>query len=697
MYHEADIKDFMNLTTKVLHTEFSNLTEAQNLVNDLRDVIHFHDYRYYVQSEPLVTDFEYDSLYKKLKKIEAEYPSLITDDSPTQRVGKGLTKDFPQVPHLAPMLSLDNSYDENDLYDFDRKVKELSGLNNLAYCVEPKFDGAGMSLVYTDDMLVRGATRGDGVIGEEITNNIIVMRSIPMRAAFSKYGIKTIEIRGEVVIQKDKFKEFNKKRIEDGLSPLANPRNAASGSLRIQDSAEVAKRNLEGVLYHISYCVDADGRDMIGRGLKSRDENIKMLHSLGFKTPYDEHTKAKDIDGVIKFIDEWAAKRDEYKYEIDGMVVKVDDINMEERLGATSHHPRWAIAYKFSARQARTKLLKVEFQVGRIGTITPVAKLEPVSVGGVTVSSISMFNEEFIEEKDLRIGDDVLIERAGDVIPYIVMSLKDGRDGSEHKVHFPHECPSCGTKLIKEEAAWRCTNINCPAQVLERLIHFASRDAMEITGLGAAIITKFYEAGWLKSIPDIYNLPFDEIQTLEGFGEKSVEKLKQSIETSKTRSMARLMFGLGIRHVGETMSKGIASHVNCLEDLKDWDMEKLAGIDDVGPKVAESIYNFFHTESNLELINILKDFGLPVCEEKKEKNTDGKLSGLTFLFTGTLQKYTRPEAKKLTEDAGGTVAGSLSAKVNYLVVGEDPGSKVDKAKKIGTVNIITEEEFEGML
>ena len=697
MYHEADIKDFMNLTKKVLHTEFSNLTEAQNLVNDLRDVIHFHDYRYYVQSEPLVTDFEYDSLYKKLKKIEAEYPSLITDDSPTQRVGKGLTKDFPQVPHLAPMLSLDNSYDENDLYDFDRKVKELSGLNNLAYCVEPKFDGAGMSLVYTDDVLVRGATRGDGVIGEEITNNIIVMRSIPMRAAFSKYGIKTIEIRGEVVIQKDKFKEFNKKRIEDGLSPLANPRNAASGSLRIQDSAEVAKRNLEGVLYHISYCVDADGRDMIGRGLKSRDENIKMLHSLGFKTPYDEHTKAKDIDGVIKFIDEWAAKRDDYKYEIDGMVVKVDDINMEERLGATSHHPRWAIAYKFSARQARTKLLKVEFQVGRIGTITPVAKLEPVSVGGVTVSSISMFNEEFIEEKDLRIGDDVLIERAGDVIPYIVMSLKDGRDGSEHKVHFPHECPSCGTKLIKEEAAWRCTNINCPAQVLERLIHFASRDAMEITGLGAAIITKFYEAGWLKSIPDIYNLPFDEIQTLEGFGEKSVEKLKQSIETSKTRSMARLMFGLGIRHVGETMSKGIASHVNCLEDLKDWDMEKLAGIDDVGPKVAESIYNFFHTESNLELINILKDFGLPVCEEKKEKNTGGKLSGLTFLFTGTLQKYTRPEAKKLTEDAGGTVAGSLSAKVNYLVVGEDPGSKVDKAKKIGTVNIITEEEFEGML
>ena len=697
MYQESDIKDFLNLTKKVLDSDFSNLTEAQNIVNDLRDVIHFHDYRYYVLSEPLITDFEYDGLYKKLKKLEAEYPELITPDSPSQRVGKGLTKDFPQVPHLAPMLSLDNSYNEDDLFDFDRKVRELSGLEDIQYCVEPKFDGAGMSLVYEDDRLLRGATRGDGIMGEDITNNIQVIRSIPIRANFSKYGIKTIEIRGEVVIQKEKFKEFNKKRLEDGLSPLANPRNAAAGSLRMQDSDEVAKRNLEGVVYHISYAVDAEGKDMIGKKLKSRHENIKMLHELGFKAPYTEHTKAKDINGVVKFIDEWAEKRDDYKYEIDGMVVKVDDINMEERLGATSHHPRWAIAYKFSARQARTKLLKVEFQVGRIGTITPVAKLEPVSVGGVTVSSISMFNEEFIEEKDLRIGDDVLIERAGDVSPYIVMSLKEGRDGSEHKVHFPDECPSCSTKLIKEEAAWRCTNINCPAQVLERLIHFASRDAMEITGLGAAIITKFYEAGWLKSIPDIYNLPFGEIQTLEGFGEKSVEKLKLAIETSKTRSMARLMFGLGIRHVGETMSKSIAAHVTCMEELKDWDIERLSSIDDVGPKVAESIYNFFHTDANLELINILKDFGLPVCEEKKELNTNGKLSGLTFLFTGTLQKYTRPEAKKLTEAEGGVVAGSLSAKVNYLVVGEDPGSKVDKAKKIGTVNIISEEEFEGMI
>ena len=698
MYQDSNTKEFIALSNYLLSAQFHTITEAQNLVNDLRDVIHFHDYKYYVQSESIITDFEYDTLYKKLKEIELAFPSLITEDSPTQRVGRGLTKDFPQVPHLAPMLSLDNSYDENDLFDFDRKVKELSGLEHITYNVEPKFDGAGMSLVYTDDVLVRGASRGDGIIGEEITNNIKVMRSIPLKAAFSKYGIKTIEIRGEVVIQKEKFQEFNLKRIESGLSPLANPRNAAAGSLRMQDADEVAKRNLEGVLYHISYAVDQEGRDLIGRTLISRDENIKMLHTLGFKTPFEEHTKVNNIEGVVSFIDQWAEKRDAYKYEIDGMVVKVDNINLEEKLGATSHHPRWAIAYKFSARQARTKLIKVEFQVGRIGTITPVAKLEPVSVGGVTVSSISMFNEEFIEEKDLRIGDNILIERAGDVIPYIVMSLKEGRSGAEQKVSFPEHCPSCQSKLIKEDASWRCINIQCPAQVLERLIHFASRDAMEISGLGAAIITKFYDMGCLRSIPDIYQLPIDEIRKLEGLGEKSIDNLMAAIETSKTRSMARLLFGLGIRHVGETMSKNLASHVSCLMEFKNWDIAKLSEIEDVGPKVAESIYNFFHSESGLDLIVKLQELGLPVCEQKKENsNANGKLANLTFLFTGTLKKYTRPEAKRLTEEEGGNVSASLSAKVNYLVVGEDPGSKVDKARKIGTVKIITEEEFEAML
>lgn len=700
MYKDTDIKDFLTTTKLVLDKQVHSITEAQNIVNDLRDVIHFHDYRYYVLSEPLITDFEYDSLYKKLKDIESEFPSLASEDSPTQRVGRGLTKDFPQIPHLEPMLSLDNSYNEADLFDFDRKVKELSKLEAINYCVEPKFDGAGMSLVYENDVLLRGATRGDGIAGEDITNNIKVIRSIPLRANFSKYGIKTIEIRGEVVIQKDKFREFNKRREEDGLNPFANPRNSAAGSLRMQDSEEVAKRNLEGVVYHISHCVDSDGNNLLGTNLLTRDKNISMLHELGFKTPYSEHKLVGDINEVVKFIDEWAEKRDHYKYEIDGMVVKVDDINLEEKLGATSHHPRWAIAYKFSARQARTKLLKVDFQVGRTGAITPVAKLEPVSVGGVTVSSISMFNQEFIAEKDLRIGDEVLIERAGDVIPYIVMSLKEARNGSEQQVIFPTECPSCNSVIVKEgeEAAWRCVNINCSAQVLERLIHFASRDAMEISGMGDAIVKKFNANGWLNSIADIYQLPFEKMIQLDGFGEKSAEKLKNAIETSKSRSMARLLFGLGIRHVGETMSKALAEHVTCLLEFIDWDKERLSGINDVGPKVAESIYDFFHQEENIKLINYLKEIGLPVCEEKKPMELrEGKLSGLTLLFTGTLTKYSRPEAKNLAEAAGANVASSLSSKVNYLVVGDDPGSKVDKAKKLGTIQIISELEFEALL
>jgi DNA ligase (NAD+) len=700
MYKETDIKDLLKETKEVLAEKIPDLMSAKNNVSRLRDVIFFHDYRYYALSEPLITDFEYDSLYKKLRKIEADYPELLTPDSPTQRAGSGLTKDFPQVPHIEPMLSLDNSYDEADLVDFDRKVKSLSGLEAIKYCVEPKFDGASISLVYENDRLLRGATRGDGIIGEEITNNIKVIRSIPLQAAFSKYDIKTIEIRGEIVIQKEKFKAFNKKREEAGLATLANPRNAAAGSLRMQDAAEVAKRNLEGVLYHISYAVDKDGNNLLGGRLKNRDQNIKMLHELGFKTPYSEHALENNIGGVIRFIESWAEKRDDYKYEIDGMVIKADNIALEEQLGATSHHPRWAMAYKFSARQARTRLLKVEFQVGRVGTITPVAKLEPVSVGGVTVSSISMFNEEFISEKDLRVGDEVIIERAGDVIPYIVMSLKEARNGNEEKIEFPTHCPSCDSKIVKEgeEAAWRCVNINCPAQVLERLIHFASRDAMEITGLGGAIVSRFYELGWLRSIIDIYKLPFDKIKELEGFGVKSAEKLEASIIISKSRPISRLLFGLGIRHVGETMSKKLAEHVHCLEEFAEWDTNRLSGIQDVGPKVAESIYDFFHNTDNIELLRELSALGLQVCEEKKTaEHNDGKLSGITLLFTGTLNKYSRPEAKRLAEEAGGSVAGSLSGKVNYLVVGEDPGSKVDKAKKLGTVKIITEDEFENML
>jgi len=701
MYSSDQIQEFKSLSNKLLAQidhAITDHSEAGKEVTDLRDAINFHDHLYYVQSEPIITDFEYDRLFKRLKAIEDQFPDLGSEDSPTHRIARGLTKEFPSVPHIVAMLSLDNSYNEEDLVDFDRKVKELTGLPSIDYTVEPKFDGGSISLVYENDRLVRGATRGDGVMGEEITPNIKAVKSIPLKAAFSKYGIKTIEIRGEVIIAKEKFAKYNEDRAAEGLAVLANPRNAASGSLRIQDAAEVARRGLDAILYHVSYAVDEAGKDLLGTQFKKRSENIKMLAEMGFKTPIKEQKIYNTGKAIVDYCEEWHEKRDRFTYEIDGMVVKVDDLELEETLGATSHHPRWAIAYKFQARQARTKLLKVEFQVGRIGTITPVAKLQPVPLGGVTVSSASMFNEEFIQTKDIRIGDDVLVERAGDVIPYIAASVKESRTGNEEPIVFPTHCPSCGTKLEKpeEEAAWRCMNLQCPAQVYERLVHFVSKDAMDIGGLGPANIARFQK--YIHSIPDIYRLPYDDIVGMDGFGAKSVEKLKDALEVSKTKHPYRLLFGLGIRHVGETTAKNLMEEANCIDEFAEWDLERINALYDVGPKMAQSIYDFFHSPSNMSMLEELKSLGLQTCKPKKdESEAAGKLTGKMFLFTGTLAQMTRPQAAELVEEAGGKVANSLSTKVNYLVVGEDPGSKVDKAKKMPGVQVISEAEFLDML
>ena len=703
MYTPEQIQDFKNLTDKLLkHVDHlaDNQNEAAQEVVDLRDVINFHDHMYYVQSESIITDFEYDKLFKHLKAIEDHFPSLATDDSPTNRIAQGLTKEFPTVSHIVPMLSLDNSYNEEDLIDFDRKVKDLSHLDSVDYTVEPKFDGGGISIVYENDKLLRALTRGDGIMGEEITPNIKAVKSIPPKANFSKYGVKTIEIRGEVIIQKEKFKKYNKDRVEAGLSELANPRNAASGSLRMQDAAEVARRSLDAILYHISYAVDENGNDLLGSKFKKRSENIKMLNDLGFKTPLKEQKILNNGKSIVDYCEEWHVKRDSFLYEIDGMVIKVDNLELEDVLGTTSHHPRWAIAYKFQARQARTKLLKVEFQVGRIGTITPVAKLQPVALGGVTVSSVSMFNEDFVKDKDIRIGDEVVVERAGDVIPYIASSIKELRSGDEKVIHFPTHCPSCGTQLVRseEEAAWRCVNNECPAQVYELLVHFVSKDAMDIAGLGPASIDRFIKEEWVRTIPDMFRLPYDDISQLEGFGEKSVEKLKIAIEAAKQKHPYRLLFGLGIRHVGETTAKNLMEEVNCIEDFEKWSLEEFNALYDVGPKVAQSIYEFFHSEDTVNLLNEIKSIGLQTCKPQKSgSETEGKLSGQMFLFTGTLATMTRPKAEEKVEELGGKIAGSLSAKVNYLVVGADPGSKVEKAKKLAGVKVISEDEFLGMI
>lgn len=657
----------------------------------LREVLRFHEYRYYILNDPLVSDFEYDQLYKALEKLESENPDLITPDSPTQRVGKSLTKDFPTVQHLVPMLSLQNSYNSEDLIDFDRKARELTGMDVIEYCVEPKFDGASISLIYEGDKLVRGATRGNGVQGDDITPNIRQIRTIPLTAAFSEHNLQTVEIRGEALINKMAFKKFNEALAEQGIPPLANPRNAASGTLRIKDPLEVSRRKLEAFTYHISYYTFSGNEDP----LTKHAQTLELLWDLGFRSPNKEKKVLQGIDDVINYCNDFEVQRDALPYEIDGMVIKVNDFALQDKMGMTTHHPRWAIAYKFAARQATSKLLRVEYQVGRTGNIGPVAKIEPVPIGGVTVGSISLFNEDNIREKDIRIGDTVLVERAGDVIPYIVKSFPELRTGSEQEIKFPTHCPSCGDELyrLEEEAAWRCTNIACPAQILERLLHFTSRNAMDIRGLGEAIIRKFYDMGFLKSLPGIYTLDYEKIGTLEGFGKKSIENLKAAVEGSKAQPLNRLIFALGIRFIGETTAKVLAHAVNHLLELKNFSEEGLMELEDIGPKVASSVYTFFQNDDTIKTLQELEALGLTLSNDRKSSTNGGNLEGLSFLFTGTMTRLKRSEAEEQVEAQGGTIATGVSSKLNYLVVGEDAGSKLEKAKKISSIKIISEDEF----
>ncbi|HVX26618.1 MAG TPA: NAD-dependent DNA ligase LigA [Parafilimonas sp.] len=680
-----------------------------NDIEELRNALRFHEYRYYVMNDPLLSDTEYDQLYKQLEALEKAHPDLITKNSPTQRVGSTLNASFPTVQHLVPMLSLDNSYNEDDLIDFDRKARENTGLDVIEYCVEPKFDGASISLIYEDDELSRAATRGDGVEGEEITNNIKQIRSIPLSAKFSDYNIQLAEIRGEVLMSKKSFKKYNDMMEAEGLPVLANPRNAASGSLRIKDPKLVAKRSLEAFLYHVSYYTTLEGKKVSDEKDHSKEniskkeapfithsESLKMLWDLGFRSPEKEKKVVKGIDEVIKYCKEFEAKRDDLPYEIDGMVIKVNDLVLQDQLGMTSHHPRWAIAFKFKARQGTTKLIGVEFNVGRTGAVTPVAKLEPVYIGGVTVSSISMHNEEYIKEKDLRIGDTVLVERAGDVIPQIVKSMPEVRNGHEKIIHYPKQCPVCNSELFKEEgeAVWRCINIECEAQVVEKIIHFVSKDAMDIKHFGAANVLKFYDLKLLKDIPSIYTLDFEKISELEGFGKKSIDNLRTAIEESKQQPLHRLIYALGIRYVGETTAKTLANAVKEIFDFASMSIEDLQNLEDIGIKVATSIYGFFQNDDNIKMIKHLEELGLNMKNTKKQTSSaSNTLQEQTFLFTGTLNKLKRTEAEELVEKHGGKIVSGVSSKLNYLVVGEDAGSKLEKAKKINTIKIISEDEF----
>lgn len=660
---------------------------------ELRKLLKFHEYQYYVTAQPLVSDYEYDSLYQYLKNLETANPELIVNDSPTQRVGNSLNNSFETVAHLVPMLSLENSYNAEDLNDFHRKACEGALLDHITYCVEPKFDGASISLIYENDLLVRACTRGDGVAGEDITQNIKQIKSIPLSIPMKAMGIQQMEIRGEVIMSKKSFDDFNEKLKANKIAPLANPRNAAAGSLRMKDPREVANRNLDAFIYHISYYTLTQNA-VVPELLKSHSGSLELLWNMGFRSPQKEKKVFSNILGVIHFCNEFEVERDTLPYEIDGLVIKINDFALQEKLGMTSHHPRWAIAYKFKARQATTILENVEFQVGRTGAVTPVAKLKAVAIGGVTVSSISMHNEEYIREKDLRLGDTVIIERAGDVIPQIVQSIPTLRKGNEQIITFPTTCPVCDYALEKEEteAVWRCNNPLCSAQIVERIIHFVSKDAMDIKSFGDANIRKFYELGLLENIPQIYHLNFDVIGNLEGFGKKSVDNLKAAIEASKEQPLYRLIYALGIRFVGETTAKTIASHIHHILDLEILTEEQLQAYDDVGVKVAKSIYQYFHEEKNIALIKELEALGLNMIQTNATA-VDGNLSGLNFLFTGTITQLKRSDAEAMVEARGGHILSGVSSKLNYLVVGEDAGSKLEKAKKIASIKIISEGDF----
>lgn len=703
MYSKNDQSRLFKLTKNLLDQQVSPVD-----IDSLRDVLRYHEYKYYIENDPVLGDTEYDILFKKLERLEADQPQLITPDSPTQRVATDLSSDFDPVNHLTPMLSLDNSYNAEDLIDFDEQIRKLTqtppGID-IEYCVEPKFDGGSVAMVYEADLLTRAATRGNGVAGEEITPNAKTLASVPLGATFSKHNIAKVELRGEAVIRKDIFEKVNDQREKDNQSIFANPRNAAAGGLRMKNPNETRKRGIEVFIFQMSYAANDKGDDMLAT-LDNHFDQIELLGDLGFKIPTIEKKKCKNIQEVISFIQTWEGKRDNYDYEIDGMVVKVNQRALQNQCGSTQHHPRWAIAYKFKAKQATTTLLNVEYQVGKVGSITPVAKVKPVQLAGVTVSSISLHNAEFIQTKDLRIGDQVLIERAGDVIPYIVKSLPDLRDGSQVPIEFPKTCPISkegDVPLIQEEgeAAWRCPACTCGAQSIQKIIFHVSKNAMDIDGFGKSYVERFAEEGWLTDISDVYNLNYDQISTLDGFGSRSAQKLKLAIDKAKKNPIQKLLHSLSVHHLGKKASKLLAEQINHVLDLKSWTKEDFVDIKDIGPVVADNVIAFFEKEDNLALLARMEERGVNLQQTEEDKplivHEDSPLIGKSILFTGSLQTMGRKEAQKIAEENGARNISAVSAKLDILVVGEKAGSKLKKAQAIETIQVLTEEEFKTLL
>ena len=657
-------------------------------IDALREKIRHHEHLYYVLDDPEITDADFDKLMQQLKNLEAEHPTLVTPDSPTQRVGGKPREGFVKVPHSSPMLSLDNTYNEEELRDWERRVHELTGRSDVDYVCELKLDGMSLALIYEDGKLARGVTRGDGSVGEDVTLNVRTVRSIPLsipKERLKKAGIPVnFEVRGELLMPTASFKKINEEREKNGLPTFANPRNFTAGTVRQLDANITAERRMD----FFPYILLRNGRTYFDRHSKT----LSALTTAGFKVN-PNHKLLHSMDEVWAFIQGWEAKRDSLPYEIDGIVIKVDRTGLQDELGFTGKAPRWAIAYKYAARAGITKLENVRWQVGRTGKLTPVAELSPVSIGGTTVRNATLHNMDEIGRLGVKIGDWVQVERGGDVIPKVAKVIDDKEHPrGKSEIEAPEKCPVCGTKVVRTEGEvdYRCVNANCPAKLAGTILHFASRGVMNIDGMGDALVTQLTEHGLVKNVADIYTLTKKNLLSLERMGDKSAQNILDEIEKSKNLPLERVIFGLGIRMVGERTAQFLAEHFGSMEALEQSTVEELQNVDEVGPRIAESIAEFFSIPANRKLVERLGQAGLAFKGKKKERGT--KLAGKTFVLTGTLAKHTRDEAKKMIEDAGGKVTGSVSKKTDYVVAGTDAGSKLDKAKELG-VTVIDEEEM----
>jgi DNA ligase (NAD+) len=666
--------------------------EVEKRLESLRDKIRHHEYRYYVLDDPEISDYDFDKLVEQLKKLEAEHPELITPDSPTQRVGGKPREGVVKVAHSSSMLSLDNTYSEEELRDWERRVHELSGKKEVDYVCELKLDGMSLALVYENGKLARGITRGDGTTGEDVTLNVRTVRSIPLSIPIEKLkkaGIPSdFEVRGELLMPLAGFKKMNDEREKSGLSLFANPRNATAGTVRQLDASITAQRRLD----FFAYMLLVDGRTLMDRHWKT----LEALDEAGFKVNASRKL-AKNMEQVWAFIQEWEGKREKLPYEIDGIVVKVDRTPLQAELGFTGKAPRWAIAYKYAARAGITQMVGVRWQVGRTGKLTPVAELAPVPIGGTTVRNATLHNLDEIERLGVKIGDWVQVERGGDVIPKVSKVIEDKEHPRGHKrIEVPEKCPECGTHVVKTEGEvdYRCVNANCPAKLRETILHFASRHVMNIEGMGDALVAHLTERGLVRNVADIYKLTKEDLLGLERMGDKSAQNVLDEIKASKKLPLERVIFGLAIRFVGERTAQFLAEHFGSMEDLMKATQEELQEVNEVGPRIAESIVEFFHEPRNRDLVKRLEAAGLTFKGAKKERGT--KLAGKTFVLTGTLVNYTRDEAKKMIEDAGGRVSGSVSKKTDYVVAGSDAGSKLDKAREL-KVAVIDEKGMEGLL